>query len=105
MNDIDSFVYMNKLLSVYGELLSNSQREILSDYYGANLSISEIAEERNISRAAVDDSLKKGRKKLLEFEKTLKIIENRERISSLVNEGLEGDNKDEVLRKIEEVIL
>lgn len=71
MSDLERVIYINKLLSVYRPLLSEAQQEILSDYYEANLSISEIAEERKSSRAAVEDAIKKGTKKLEEMEKEL----------------------------------
>jgi predicted DNA-binding protein YlxM (UPF0122 family) len=54
----------NKLLEVYSELLTPTQQEILDSYFAMNLSLSEIAEERKISRAAVEDTIKKGCKKL-----------------------------------------
>ena len=62
---------INRLLDFYGALLSKTQHEIMYDYYEANLSLSEIAENRNTSRTAVSDALKKGRKKLEHFEKLL----------------------------------
>ena len=58
MTDIEQFERINSLLLSYGEILSSSQKEVLSAYYSYNLSISEIAEERNVSRAAVEDALK-----------------------------------------------
>lgn len=68
-------VRINRLLDLYGELLTNSQRDILNDYYEANLSLSEIAENKNISRTAVSDALKKGREKLEFYEQKIKICQ------------------------------
>ena len=60
-----------ELLDLYAPLLSQTQKEILEDYFGYNLSISEIADNRHISRAAVEDAIKKGKKKLDTLEKQL----------------------------------
>ena len=64
MNNLDEIIYVNRLLDFYGNLLTPSQREIMNDYYECNLSLTEISEERGISRTAVSDALKKGRTKL-----------------------------------------
>ncbi len=92
-------VRINRLLDLYGELLTSSQRDILNDYYEANLSLSEIAENRVISRTAVSDALKKGRDKLEYYEKKIKICQvfdnyknENETYKKIVNE-LEEDLK------------
>lgn len=71
MDTVDKVVKVNQLLDIYGRLLTKSQREIMEDYYNFNLSLGEISKERNISRTAVQDSLKKSTKKLDDFEKKL----------------------------------
>lgn len=97
MDSIEKLVYINSLLSIYGELLTNTQKDILSDYYNLNLSITEISEERNISRSAVEDALKKGVKKLLSLENTLKLQEKREKTNDLLT--LLENEKSEKKRK------
>ena len=59
------------LLDAYEPLLSSSQKETLSLYFRFNLSLSEIAEEKGISRAAIFDALKKGIRKLRHYEELL----------------------------------
>lgn len=79
MSDIETMLKYNELLSLYQNLLSDTQKEILDDYYSYNLSISEIAQNRNITRAAVEDAIKKGKKKLEEFEEkicSLKVLKS-----------------------------
>lgn len=64
------------LLDVYGEILSNGQREALDLRYNSDLSLSEIAEEMGgISRQSVNDFIKKGEKRLEELENSLGIVE------------------------------
>ena len=62
------------LIGIYGELLTEKQFEIIDDYYNNDLSLSEIAENNNITRQAVRDILKKGEKKLFEFEEKLQFM-------------------------------
>ena len=53
------------------KLLTKKQYEFLNDYYNNDLSLSEIAENNNITRQAVRDNIKKGEKKLFEYEEKL----------------------------------
>lgn len=71
MDALDKIVRYTELLNLYGRLLSETQKDILEDYYGYNLSISEIAENRHVTRAAVEDAIKKGQKKLESLEKQI----------------------------------
>ena len=86
LDNLEKVILMNKLLNIYGELLTDTQKEILSDYYEFNLSISEISENRKISRAAVEDALKKGSKKIENFEKSLQISAKNEKVLVLLNQ-------------------
>ena len=91
MSNIEETIRINRLLDIYGGLLSKVQYEILSDYYGANLSLSEISEIRQISRTAVSDAIKKGVEKLNNCEEKVGIC------------GVFDEFKDEeVAQKIEE---
>ena len=65
---------MNGLLDVYGPLLTHLQQAMMSDYYRFNLSLQEIADQRQITRAAVSDSLTQAKRHLMKFEKTLKVV-------------------------------
>ena len=57
---IDQMERMNALLDAYEQLLTEKQREILNLYYKEDLSFSEIAENLHISRAAVNDHIKRS---------------------------------------------
>ena len=59
------------LCEFYGKLLTKKQYEFINDYYNSDLSLSEIAENNNITRQAVRDIIKKGEKKLFEYEEKL----------------------------------
>ena len=50
------------------------------DYLDCDLSLSEIADNRGISRAAVEDAIKKGMKKLDAYEEAVGYISKKEEI-------------------------
>ncbi len=64
-------VKLSILCQLYGKLLTKKQYEFLNDYYNNDLSLSEIAENNGITRQAVRDNIKKGEKKLFEYEEKL----------------------------------
>lgn len=64
-------VRLSSLFDLYGALLSESQQDILNDYLLLNLTNSEIAENRGVTRQAVKDALDTGIKKLNFYEEKL----------------------------------
>ena len=76
----------NVLFDIYGQLLTKRQREICSLYYEEDFSYSEIAEELSISRAAVQDSLKKSLNQLQQYENVIHYIEKRKKIIELLEQ-------------------
>jgi len=73
MNDVKKVEKINRLLDIYGRLLTKAQYDIMSDYYYCDLSLSEISELRKITRTAVSDAIKQSTKKLEQFEDKLGI--------------------------------
>ena len=104
MELLEKRLYYIELLHLYGELLSATQKDILKDNLEFDLSLSEIASNREISRAAVEDALKKGMNKLDEYETKLSLFQKRSTIRVNVTFLKEkfGDIKE--LEEIEEVI-
>ena len=97
MSEINKTIEINRLLDIYGRLLTKQQFEIMSDYYYCDLSLSEISELRNISRTAVSDAIKTATKKLDKFEKNLGICgvfdKNRNESNAEIIDKLEEDLK------------
>ncbi|MGN0805412.1 MAG: DNA-binding protein [Candidatus Coproplasma sp.] len=60
-----------RLWDLYGGLLTPTQREITDMYFNLDLTISEIAEQKGISRQGVSDCLGICKKELEEYEKRL----------------------------------
>ncbi len=87
---MDNKVKISILLETYGKLLTDKQYNLLDDYYNMDLSLSEIAENENITRQAVRDNLKKGENKLFEYEEKLGIMKKtlmqEETISTILSE-------------------
>ena len=59
---------------VYGKLLTEVQAEITEMYYMFDLSLSEIAEIKNVTRQSVADALKTVRSELDDLEDKLKFV-------------------------------
>ncbi len=68
-------VQVSILCEIYGKMLTEKQYEFINDYYNNDLSLSEIAENNNITRQAVRDIIKKGENKLFELEEKLAFME------------------------------
>lgn len=57
------------LSDIYGDALTEKQRDILTDYYARDFSLSEIADNRGISRQGVRFSLKSAEENLAAYER------------------------------------
>ena len=106
MDKIKKTVRYNSLLQIYGSLLSKTQFAFADAYFSYDLSLSEIAETHDVTRAAVEDAIKKALKKLDEYEKNLQVLKNNEEIIALVQKAkdLEGTEKIKTLEEIERII-
>lgn len=71
MNDIYN---LSLLYDFYGELLTENQKSILDEYINADLTISEIATNRNVSRQSIHETIKRAEKIFLEYESKLKLV-------------------------------
>ena len=54
-------VKVSMLCQIYGKMLTEKQYQVINDYYNNDLSLSEIAENNNITRQAVNDVINKGK--------------------------------------------
>ena len=87
---MENNVKISILLEIYGNLLTDKQRALLENYYNQDLSLSEIAENEQITRQAVRDNLKKGENKLFEYEEKLSLMRKQimqeEQIANIISE-------------------
>ena len=89
-------IYLINLYDIYGDLLTQKQKEYFEDYYFDNLSLSEISEQLNISRNAIHKQIKEAEEKLNHFESVLKIYEKNKKIEKLCDK-LDDDIKNKIL--------
>lgn len=65
-----------RLWDVYSGLLTPTQQDITNLYFNLDLTLTEIAEQKGISRQAVSDCLNACRRQLEEYEERLKVVQN-----------------------------
>ena len=68
---MDKKIEISMLWQIYGALLTEKQKEYIDYYYNEDLSLAEIAQNDGITRQGVRDIIKKGEKKLFEYEEKL----------------------------------
>jgi len=71
---LDKVAWINLLYDFYGQLLTDRQQDFMEFYYGQNLSLGEIAEEFNVTRQAVHDTLKRAEMLLNDYEVKLGLV-------------------------------
>ena len=91
MNDLEKKDYYNILYGYYNSLLTSKQQQMFTSYYEEDFSLSEIAEELNVSRNAVWDTLKKVIDKL---ESKLKLYHKDIILNNKLNELEKITNED-----------
>lgn len=97
---MDKLVYFNNLFTIYKELLTLKEQEIFSLYYEENLSMGEIALNKDISRSAVGSTVKIVEKKLEKYESILHVLCKEQRLQDIISRC-----RDEKLKKELETLL
>ena len=90
----------SKLYEEYKSLLTENQSEVFNLYYLCDLSLGEISEIKGISRQGVNDTLNKTRDLLLNYEKNLKLLENKRKLSVFASSLSNEKEKAELLKII-----
>lgn len=99
-------VEIGMLYEIYGNLLTKRQQNVLNDFANCDLSLTEIAENNKITRQAVNDIVKKGEKRLLEYERKLgimkKTINQEKQIPTILSElsKITDSSSDKKIEKI-----
>lgn len=78
-------IELSILYDFYGELLTDNNKEVFVDYIFNDLSLSEIAEEKGITRQGIHDIIKRSSKKLREHEESLHLVKKFKTIEQRVN--------------------
>lgn len=83
---MEKIVEQALLFDFYGELLTEHQKRIYEEAVNEDLSLSELAEEHQISRQGIHDIIKRCDKILQEYEDKLHLIEKFQTTRELAQE-------------------
>ena len=95
---MDELVYYNNLYDLYKNLLTDKQQEYFEEYFFNNLSLSEMAENYNVSRNAISKQLNVIKEKLNDYEEKLGLYKKNKKIEKL-------DINEEIKNKIMDILL
>ena len=99
---MEKSVHVSMLLEIYGKLLTDKQRDIIDLYYNDNLSLSEIAEELEITRQGVHKNLVDAENKLFDYEEKLMVLKNKlerqEELEMIIEKTKDVNLKNELIR-------
>ena len=104
MKSLEKNVKVSMLCQIYGKMLTEKQYEVINDYYNNDLSLSEIAENHQITRQAVRDIIKKGENKLFELEEKLAFMEKTLKQEKQILEELSKIEETSSDKKVEKIL-
>lgn len=90
-------LYLIDLYDLYQNLLTDKQKDYFEDYYYNNLTLSEISENNEVSRSAVQKAIKEIEQKLTNYETKLNLYDKKEKIKNMISD-------ENLLNKILEVL-
>jgi predicted DNA-binding protein YlxM (UPF0122 family) len=101
---MDRIVERGILYDFYGELLTEHQKKIYEELVYNDLSLSEIADEYNISRQGVHDLIKRCDKILEGYEDKLHLVEKFDKIRASLKEIESVSDRNEVKQLAERIL-
>ncbi|WP_073997505.1 YlxM family DNA-binding protein [Anaerococcus urinomassiliensis] len=104
---MEKIVKVAELYDIYGPLLNEKQRDVINCYYNEDLSLQEIAENKNKSKQAISDMMTRTVDKLFEFEDELSLLEKKDELKDAltsIRELMENSKNKEAIEKITETI-
>lgn len=97
---VEEKIKISILLSLYGNLLTETQQKYMQLYYNEDLSLSEIGDNENITRQAVRTILVKSKTKLKEYESKLGFMKKEQNIkkvlTKLENSGVNSQQQKQI---------
>ncbi len=93
-------INLNETYIYYKDLFTDKQQMYFEDYYMNDLSLSEIAENYDVSRNAVHNQLKIVEEKIMHYEEVLGLKRKKEEVINLLSNKID----EEVLDKINEIL-
>jgi len=93
---MDKHIYLCDLYDFYKELFTEKQQMYFEDYYFNDLSLSEIAENYNVSRNAIHNQLKIIEENLLDYENKLKLYDKKNKIIDILEDKIDNNIIEEI---------
>ncbi|EOB9069919.1 putative DNA-binding protein [Staphylococcus aureus] len=103
-NDLVKTLRMNYLFDFYQSLLTNKQRNYLELFYLEDYSLSEIADNFNVSRQAVYDNIRRTGDLVEDYEKKLELYQKFEQRREIYDEMKQHlSNPEQIQRYIQQL--
>lgn len=96
MDVLQKSIELNNLYDLYQDLLTDKQKDYFESYYFDDYSITEISENKDVSRNAVHDQLKRTVKKLYDLEEKLD-LNNKNKQRQIIIDKVRNSTEDEAL--------
>lgn len=96
---MENMIYYNELYDLYESLLTDKERQTFIDYYQEDLSLSEIAVNRKVSRSAVSKNINNVLDKLKYYESHLHLYLKKEKLRKI----LSTNNLDDLKKELEKL--
>lgn len=93
--------YVYELYLIYGGLLTDKQKSSVEDYFALDLSLSEIAEMRGVSKQAIKCALDLTEKQLFSYEEKLGLYKKKCDIKALKTTCEEEKLKEKIISILE----
>ena len=95
------------LFDLYGALLSPWHRAAFEAYYGEDLSLAEIAEEKGVSRQAVRGAVTRASEELRQYEAALGLWKKNQKLKELCDAASREEDaakREEILDRIRGIL-
>lgn len=89
---MDKVILYNELFLCYQDLLTENEKTTFLDYYADDLTLSEIADNNNVSKSAISKTVNKVEEKLDYYENILKLNAK----NKLIEKALESKDLSEI---------
>jgi predicted DNA-binding protein YlxM (UPF0122 family) len=99
-------IKMVLLMDYYGAMLTDKQQDMMDLYYNHDMSLAEIAQEFDVSRQAVMDSVKRGENILTNCEEKLGMAQKFQNLKKEINACISLNQKkdtQQVAKKLTEI--
>ncbi len=101
MNRTEELIYYNELFDVYGNLLTEREKEIFTLFYIEDLSLQEIAEVRRVSKSSIGKTVKIICNKLDGYEQKLRFLSKLKTIKEVVSSVKDKKIREKVEKTLE----